>query len=254
MLLAQKCLRRRAASRSTCTARVWSTSSARRPGEAARERANLLLDLLTPIAKSWPSQWCLEANSLAIQVHGGYGYTRDYTVEQFYRDNRLNPIHEGTHGIQGLDLLGRKVRMQGGRALALFAEEVAATVARAERAGGEWAAAGRAIVSARERLDAVATKLHGLGDLDRTLANASVFLEAFGHVAVAWIWLEQALCAHAALGRGGAQLHADEQAFYSGKLQAARFFMRWELPKTGPMIELLDSADTTTLEMRDAWF
>ncbi|HWS76007.1 MAG TPA: acyl-CoA dehydrogenase, partial [Quisquiliibacterium sp.] len=224
------------------------------PGEADRERANLLLELLTPVCKSWPSQWCQEANSLAIQVHGGYGYTRDYMVEQFYRDQRLNPIHEGTHGIQGLDLLGRKVRMQGGRALALFAEEVAATVARAERAGGEWAAAGRAVVSARERLDAVAAKLHGIGDLDRTLANSSVFLEAFGHVVVAWIWLEQALCAHSALERGGEALHADEQAFYCGKLQAARFFMRWELPKTGPMIELLDSADTTTLEMRDAWF
>ncbi|HBX36197.1 MAG TPA: acyl-CoA dehydrogenase, partial [Pseudohongiella sp.] len=74
-----------------------------------RDQHTLLLDILTPIAKSWPSQWCLEANNLAIQVHGGYGYTRDYNVEQFYRDNRLNPIHEGTHGIQALDLLGRKV-------------------------------------------------------------------------------------------------------------------------------------------------
>ncbi|GAA4406047.1 acyl-CoA dehydrogenase [Quisquiliibacterium transsilvanicum] len=222
--------------------------------QAARDDANLLLELLTPVCKSWPSQWCQEANSLAIQVHGGYGYTRDYMVEQFYRDQRLNPIHEGTHGIQGLDLLGRKVRMNGGRALALFAGAVGATAARAGQAGGEWAAAGQAIIAARERLDAVAARLHGLGDLDRTLANASVFLEAFGHVAVAWIWLEQALCARAALERGGAQLHADEQAFYSGKLQAARFFLRWELPKTGPMIDLLDTADTTTLDMRDAWF
>jgi alkylation response protein AidB-like acyl-CoA dehydrogenase len=214
--------------------------------ETARERAHLLLELLTPVCKSWPSQWCQEANSLAIQVHGGYGYTRDYMVEQFYRDQRLNPIHEGTHGIQGLDLLGRT--------LALFAEEVARTAARAERVGGEWGAAARAVVGARERLDAVAAKLHALGDLDRALANASVFLEAFGHVVVAWTWLEQALCAHAALERGGTQLHEDERAFYSGKLQAARYFLRWELPKTGPMIELLDSADTTTLEMRDAWF
>jgi butyryl-CoA dehydrogenase len=82
--------------------------------ESERARARLLLDVLTPIAKSWPSQWCLAANDLAIQVHGGYGYTREYNVEQFYRDNRLNPIHEGTHGIHGLDLLGRKVVMGGG--------------------------------------------------------------------------------------------------------------------------------------------
>ncbi len=226
--------------------------------EDARERAHLLLELLTPVCKSWPSQWCQEANSLAIQVHGGYGYTRDYMVEQFYRDQRLNPIHEGTHGIQGIDLLGRKVRLQGGRTLELFAEEVARTVARtvarAAHAGDEWAAAGRAVIETRTRLDAVAAKLHTLGDLDRTLANASIFLEAFGHLVVAWIWLEQALCAQAALERGGAGLHPDEHAFYSGKLQAARFFLRWELPKVGPMIDFLDSVDTTALTMRDAWF
>jgi len=83
---------------------------------AAADDARLLLEVLTPIAKSWPSEWCLEANSLAIQVHGGYGYTRDFPVEQYWRDNRLNMIHEGTHGIQAMDLLGRKVLMEGARA------------------------------------------------------------------------------------------------------------------------------------------
>ena len=96
----------------------------------------LLLDVLTPIAKSWPSQWCLEANSLAIQVLGGAGYTRDFDVEQHYRDNRLNPIHEGTHGIQGLDLLGRKVLGTQGRGLMLLAAEMGRTADRAEALGG----------------------------------------------------------------------------------------------------------------------
>ena len=96
-----------------------------------RDAAHLLLDVLTPIAKSWPSQWCLAANDLAIQVHGGYGYTRDYDVEQHYRDNRLNPIHEGTHGIQGQDLLGRKVIMQGGAGLLALVGAINETVARA---------------------------------------------------------------------------------------------------------------------------
>ena len=96
--------------------------------ETARREATLLLDILTPIAKSWPSQWCLEANSLAIQVHGGYGYTRDYNVEQFYRDNRLNPIHEGTHGIQALDLLGRKVVMQDGAAFKMLQTRIEKTL------------------------------------------------------------------------------------------------------------------------------
>ena len=99
--------------------------------EAARAEAGLLLDLLTPIVKSWPAQWCLEANSLAIQIHGGYGYTREYPVEQFWRDNRLNMIHEGTHGIQALDLLGRKAVMQQGAAIALFGRTLQATVEQA---------------------------------------------------------------------------------------------------------------------------
>ena len=92
--------------------------------------------MLTPIAKSWPSQWCLEANSLAIQVHGGYGYTKEFDVEQCYRDNRLNAIHEGTHGIHGLDLLGRKVVMQDGAGLTLLAERINQTDRR-----GDWSPA-----------------------------------------------------------------------------------------------------------------
>ena len=103
--------------------------------EAAAEAA-LLLEMLTPIAKSWPSEWCLEANSLAIQVHGGYGYTRDFPVEQYWRDNRLNMIHEGTHGIQALDLLGRKAVMQGGAGLRALATRINATVERS----GQWPA------------------------------------------------------------------------------------------------------------------
>lgn len=101
------------------------------PEPEQRQRASLLLDFLTPIAKSWPSQWCLEANNLALQVHGGYGYTREFPVEQFYRDNRLNPIHEGTHAIHGLDLLGRKVVMQQGKLLQTFAASVQTSIDRA---------------------------------------------------------------------------------------------------------------------------
>src|SRR5206468_5156755 len=97
----------------------------------AAEEARLLLEVLTPVAKSWPSEFCLEANSLAIQIHGGYGYTRDFPVEQYWRDNRLNMIHEGTHGIQAADLLGRKVVMEGGKGLQLVAQRINATIERA---------------------------------------------------------------------------------------------------------------------------
>lgn len=206
-----------------------------------RAQATLLLDILTPIAKSWPSQWCLEANSLAIQVHGGYGYTREYAVEQFYRDNRLNPIHEGTHGIQALDLLGRKVVMQEGAALALLSQRVAATV---ERASG-WPEAVQ-LQRRWQRLLEITRSLHAADDPNVTLANAAVYLEAFGHLVVGWLWLEQAIIAHA-----GAMPDAD---FYAGKLQAFRYFFRFELPKTEAQLELLATLDTTTLDMQDSWF
>ena len=213
------------------------------PSRADAERAGLILEVLTPIAKSWPSQWCLEANSLAIQVHGGYGYTRDYDVEQHYRDNRLNPIHEGTHGIQGLDLLGRKVVMDGGSGLAAVAGTINATVDRATEAGGEPAVLGRQLRGSLDRLVAVTGTLWAGTEPPVALANASVYLEAFGHLVIAWIWLEQFL---AAGGRTG--------AFYDGKRQAARYFFRHELPRTGPQFDLLASLDRTTLEMSADWF
>jgi butyryl-CoA dehydrogenase len=101
--------------------------------EAERKQAHELLDLLTPIVKSWPSEFCLKANELAIQILGGHGYTREYPVEQYYRDNRLNPIHEGTHGIQSLDLLGRKLAQNGGAGPAQLIRLIADTGERATR-------------------------------------------------------------------------------------------------------------------------
>ncbi len=222
-----------------CARLVDDEKTAATPEE--RAQATLLLDILTPIAKSWPSQWCLEANSLAIQVHGGYGYTREYAVEQFYRDNRLNPIHEGTHGIQAIDLLGRKVAMQDGAALALLSAHVQATLARAEGWPQADALAGR-----WQRLLDVTRRLHGTGDQNLTLANASVYLEAFGHLVVGWLWLEQALAA-APERRGDAD-------FYAGKRQACRYFFAHELPKVDAQLALLASLDDTTLAMRDNWF
>jgi alkylation response protein AidB-like acyl-CoA dehydrogenase len=211
------------------------------PEEA--ESATLLLDILTPVAKSWPSQWCLAANDLAIQVHGGYGYTREYDVEQHYRDNRLNPIHEGTHGIQSLDLLGRKVTQRGGASLAELDKAVARSVAEATAASGEAAQLAARLRTSWERLVAVTSGMFGSGDVDAALANSVIYLEAFGHVVVAWMWLEQF---GATAGRSG--------DFYDGKRQAARFFFTYELPRTAAQLDLLESLDRTTLEMRDDWF
>ena len=211
--------------------------------DEVRTESTLLLDVLTPIAKSWPSQWCLEANSLAIQVLGGYGYTREYPVEQLYRDNRLNPIHEGTHGIQGLDLLGRKVVMQGGAGLALLTRTMSGTTALAQAAGGELAELGAQLATVVERIPATTMRLFTADSIEVSLANASVYLEAVGHAVLAWIWLEQLLAAD---GRTG--------DFYDGKRQAGRYFFRWELPKVAVQLTLLESLDTTTLDTAPAWF
>jgi len=216
----------------------------------ARREADLLLSLLTPIVKAWPSQYCLQASDLAIQVFGGYGYTREYPVEQFYRDNRLNPIHEGTNGIQALDLLGRKALGDGGKALELL---VRAMMRDIEPAGSEETLRGFSaeLMQATERLIAT-TRRVGEGaarDVELGLANASVYLEAMGHMVVAWMWLRQAVAATRAL----ASARGETVDFYKGKLAACRYFFRWELPRIGPQLDLLDSLDSTCLDVQSSW-
>ena len=211
--------------------------------DAAKARSHLLLEVLTPIAKSWPSEWCLEANSLAIQVLGGYGYTRDFPVEQYWRDNRLNMIHEGTHGIQALDLLGRKVVMGEGAGFAAVRAAIDATIERVSSIGAvaEFA---RELSSATERL-ALATRAAWMtGVPEEALANATPYLQAFGHVVVAWIWLDVAACA---------ARHADS-AEMRGKLAACRYFFRYELPKIDAWLGVVASRDATCREMDEESF
>ncbi|WP_394828211.1 acyl-CoA dehydrogenase [Pendulispora albinea] len=217
-----------------------------------RREARLLLDLLTPIVKTWPSRYGVEANSLAIQVHGGYGYTREYAVEQFFRDNRLNEIHEGTSGIQALDLLGRKVIAENGAPLRLFGRALAETVLAARGCeDAELAQHAAHLSDAWERLVETTRVLGGAmaKNPELGLANASVYLDMFGHTVMAWIWLKQALVAWPKRSADGA-----EGDFYRGKLGAARYFFHWELPKTGPQHTLLRSLDTSCLEMQEGWF
>ncbi len=243
MLLAQKAYVEGGISLTLLCAKLVDDSSTL-DSEIEREEAELVLDLLTPVAKSWPSQWCLAANDLAIQVHGGYGYTRDYNVEQFYRDNRLNPIHEGTHGIQGLDLLGRKVRLHDGAGIELLGRRIHATIDEAER-NIRLVSYAKDLRAAWTTLAAITSQLLGVEDARVRLANASTYLEAFGHVVVAWLWLEQA---HVAIHR------IDDEGFYSGKLQACRFFFHCELPRIQAWFQVLANADTTSLDMHEDWF
>jgi butyryl-CoA dehydrogenase len=212
-------------------------------GLTASGEAALLLEVLTPIAKSWPSEWCLEANSLAIQVHGGYGYTRDFPVEQYWRDNRLNMIHEGTHGIQALDLLGRKVVMDGGAGLKLMATRVNDTIARAGQ-DAELSGHATALAAALQKLGAATKSAWATGVPAEALANATPYLQSFGHVVLAWIWLDVALAAR----------RAGDTAFAQGKLAALRYYFAYELPRIDAWLKVVAEREAVCRTMDDAWF
>jgi butyryl-CoA dehydrogenase len=220
--------------------------------EEARKQAHELLDLLTPIVKSWPSEFCLKANELAIQILGGHGYTREYPVEQYYRDNRLNPIHEGTHGIQSLDLLGRKLAQYGGAGLKQLIRLIADTAERAQ--------AFDSLTALREPLEKLVARLQtvtiGLltdlaqGKVNSSLANSALYLKVFGHTVIGWRWLEQAIRAEEGLAKG----NAADVSFYKGKLQAARYFLTWEVPGCHHELAILEARDDVCLGMQDEWF
>ncbi|MDO8277286.1 MAG: acyl-CoA dehydrogenase, partial [Burkholderiaceae bacterium] len=235
MLLAQKSWCEGALALQLYCARLVDEQRTGQPEQA--DEARLLLEVLTPIAKSWPSEWCLEANSLAIQVHGGYGYTRDFPVEQYWRDNRLNMIHEGTHGIQAADLLGRKVLMEQGRGLSLLAERITRTIHRAT-GSAELVSHAQALEAALSRVDTATQAAWATGLAADALANAVPYMQAFGHMVLGWIWLELALAAHAADPHQRA-------AATVGRLAAARYFHRYELPKIGAWLNVVESRDMT---------
>lgn len=220
------------------------------PDPAVREQAGALLDLLTPIIKAWPSEYGPRANDLAIQIHGGAGYTREYIVEQHYRDNRLNPIHEGTNGIQSLDLLGRKIGLNGGKTLAHLLQLMRLTANEAQQRE-QAREIGSALLEGIDRLQEVCVFFATQKDTSPALlmANSAVFLDMMSRVVISWIWTWQANIAARAL-----QNSNSESAFYQGKLQAARYFIRWELPRTRQQAALLTSLDDTCLAMQDEWF
>ena len=212
----------------------------------AADEARLLLEVLTPIAKSWPSEWCLEANSLAIQVHGGYGYTRDFPVEQYWRDNRLNMIHEGTHGIQAMDLLGRKVLMEGGRGLQLLAERINTTVQQAIQVP-ELAEHANALAAALQQVGSATKAAWATGNPANALANAVPYLQAFGHTVLAWIWLDVAL----ATVRQDAALSIAASA---GRIRAAAYFYHYELPKIGAWLGVVSTCNPICATMPEDAF
>ncbi len=227
---------------------IWSASRS----EQTRNDATQLLDLLIPMIKSYPSRYGVIASDIGIQVLGGAGYTREYPLEQYYRDNRLNPIHEGTEGIHGLDLLGRKIGQHGGAGYRLFLAEVRATLGQAVD-DYHCAPLASALGDALGILDRVTVELQRQvkADANLGLANATLYLDLFGRVLVGWLWLRMALLASRALADGANGSEAD---FYRGKLQAARYFMDWELATLEGQARLLSAGNRVCFDMQAPWF
>jgi alkylation response protein AidB-like acyl-CoA dehydrogenase len=218
-----------------------------------RERAYLLLDLLTPVAKSFPSEMGIASTSAALQVLGGYGYTDEFSAEQYFRDMRIHAIHEGTTGIQGMDLLGRKVRMQGGLALQHFAQELGQDIASA-RDDGDLAAYGLRLQEALDELLRVTEQKVALlqgGQVELGLADATLYLDMFGLVAVAWQWLKQGLAARQALALGAGE---QDSKFYLGKLATMKYFFHYELVRAAGLARRLNESDPLTVARAEDLF
>jgi alkylation response protein AidB-like acyl-CoA dehydrogenase len=212
-----------------------------------RRESQQLLDLLTPIAKSFPAEKGFESNTLAVQIHGGYGYSSEYLVEAWLRDQKLNSLHEGTTGIQSMDLLGRKVSLDGGAALELLTREIGRTVERARRAGVEAAwcdAMERATRTTRE----LTTHLVSLGSPEATLLHSVDYLDLFSTLIVGWMWLLQGAVAKEALARG-----VPDPGFYEGKLCAAQYFIATELPRMDVLAALCRNGEDSYARVRPEW-
>ena len=221
------------------------------PDPEQQQRASLLLDLVTPIVKSWPSKYGCIGNDHAIQILGGAGYMREYEAERLYRDQRLNPIHEGAEAIHGLDLLGRKVTMKNGEGHRIFMEEVQKDIAIA-RTFSEISKLAEPLNDALQLLDQTTTQLlqQISANVDVGLSNATLYLDMYGRVFASWLWLKQALTAC----KGLPDAHQQDQYFYQGKIHTARYYFDWELPAVKQYADTLNSGNRVPFDMQDEWF
>lgn len=219
-----------------------------------KEKNSLLIELLIPVVKTYPSEMGILSTSAAIQCLGGYGYCQDFPVEQYFRDLRIDPIHEGTTGIQGQDILGRKVTMKKGQALILFIDEVQQIVKEANNyqelktQAGELSNALNTLLDTTKHL----TEIAAAGKTEEFLADATLYLELFGIVAIAWQWLMQSIKVLEALNNSN--LAQSDESFYKGKLYTSRYFFRYELPKIESLVKTLKNNDHLTVEMETRYF
>ena len=215
--------------------------------DEARERADLLLNLLTPIAKTFPAEKGFESNVLAVQILGGYGYTSEYLPEAYLRDQKLNTLHEGTNGIQSMDLLGRKVMSKGGAPLRALAEEIGSTIARARKAGCDDALC-TALENAVGTVGAITMELgqRGMsGDADAMLGHSWDYLDMFATLVIGWQWLNMAAVAKAA-PLSDERKHAIDAA--------AQYWIRTEVPRVELLASLCREHEDSYIKAEPDWF
>lgn len=218
-----------------------------------QERYRLLLDILTPVAKTYPSEMAIQSVSQGLQCLGGYGYCDEFPLEQYFRDTRIHPIHEGTTGIQGMDLLGRKVVMKNGQAARYYFEEVQKTIEEA-LTNPELAPYAERLKAALDKLQSVTMTLIQIamkGEVDLFLADSTLYLEFLGIITIAWQWLLQGV----ALQKGLKDEPSETRAlFYKGKMQTMKYFFHYELPKIEGLALRLTETDGLTVSMRTEHF
>lgn len=211
-----------------------------------KEKYDLLLEMIIPIVKTYPSEAGIDAVNAGLQTLGGYGFCEDYILQQYYRDIRIFSIYEGTTGIQSQDLLGRKVTMDNGKALELLSGEITKTIQAAiqiEQLEAFAETLGQKLILTQRVLTHLMPYAKK-GDYERFLADASIFMEFLSLILMSWTWLEIALNASSALENKGFY----SKVFYESKLHATNYYYTYELPKTTGLAEILLNSETITVK------
>jgi len=218
-----------------------------------KDRYETLLEILTPIVKTYPSEMGIVSTSLAIQCLGGYGYSSEFPVEQYMRDARIHPIHEGTTGIQGMDLLGRKVTMKKGAAVKIYLEEIKKTIEEAAVSDDlkPYAAQLEEAVSLWKTVTNGLLGVAAGGEIDLFLADATLYLEFSGIICLAWQWLIQGIAVMKMIQNSPS---GSDMNFAEGKMFTMKYFFEYELPKIQGLSMRLKNTDGLTLKMKPEFF
>ena len=218
-----------------------------------KERYNLLLELLTPVVKTYPAEKGLESVSQGLQVLGGYGFCMDFILQQYYRDIRIISIYEGTTGIQSLDLLGRKVMLHEGKVLQWLGEEIQATIKSAMPHAAmqeEAAELGAQLALVQQVLGALMPHAQK-GDFERFLSDATLFMDFFGTIVVGWQWLKMGVSAAEGLAQ---EPTASEKTFYESKIHCLKFFYKYELSRTKGLAKTIMKELSLTVDVNLEYF